>query len=153
MSKRFSFRRFLAWFYGAGAGDVADGAALSPGDAEVTNRFTGRVIRSGAFEFLADTPLGEIRGRLTDPDDEPADGGSISVYLPPECIRLDTTPPEENAFAAFVVRVEAAESGFNVRIITQKGDHLRVRAEEAPPACEPDEVLYAWIFPEDVAGG
>lgn len=125
----------------------------NPVAAPASNRFAGTVIRAGACEFLATTALGEVRGRLADPEAEPADGASITVQIPAACIRMDMTPPEENAFAGRVISCVAEGERFAVRFRTESGVELDVSSEEMPPECESDEMLYAWVFPEDVVGG
>lgn len=134
-------RRLLARFPG--------NPAVSP----ASNRFPGTVIRAGACEFLAITALGEVRGRLADPEAEPADGAAITVRIPAACIRMDVTPPEENAFAGRVISCVAEGERFAVRFRAESGVELDVSSEETPPECEPDELIYAWVFPEDVTGG
>ena len=74
------------------------------------------------------------------------------VLIPANRIRLDTMPPDENAFAGRVVSCVPSGGGFAVSFKTDSGAVLNILAAEAPPACEPDEPLYAWVLPEDVVG-
>jgi hypothetical protein len=151
MKTGFSIKAFFARLYGvrAPAGATPVTAAVFP---EI-NGVPGKIIRSGAFEFLAETPIGEVRGRLADPDREPPEGSPVSIRIPSRCIRIDTVSPEENAFAGRVVSCVPAGASFEVRFETDAGLALHILAGKEPPACEPGELLYAWVFPEDVVGG
>lgn len=117
-----------------------------------TNRLAGKTIRAGAFEFLAETPLGEVRGRLADPEREPQDGALLSISIPAKCIRIDDMPPEENAFAGRIESYVSVGGRFELRFSTDSGVVLNILADEAPPSCAPDESVYAWFFPEDAVG-
>lgn len=157
-----SLKAFFARIYGVRAEPVeaAPVAAPVPTPAPApvraafseTNRLAGKTIRAGAFEFLAETPLGEVRGRLADPEREPQDGALLSISIPAKCIRIDETPPEENGFAGRVESCVPAGGRFELRFSTDSGVVLNILADEEPPSCEPDESVYAWFFPEDAVG-
>jgi hypothetical protein len=145
-----SLKELFAWLYGARgpAGAASPGSEVFP----EKNTFVGKTIRSGAFEFLASAPIGEVRGRLADPEREPPDGAPVFIVIPSKCIRIDTTPPDENAWAGRVVSCAPAGDLFAVRFETDSGVALHILSAEAPPEVEADESLYAWAFPEDVVG-
>lgn len=83
------------------------------------NVFDGTIVSAGAGEFLAETPLGQIHGRLCgtprsavpDAESAPAVGEKIRVFLPPEIFHIDAFPPEENFFALAGARSEIAFDG------------------------------------------
>ena len=98
---------------------------------EVEQAVYGTLIAAGACEFLAETPLGEIRGTWHGKDDAPA-GTSVKIVLPPEIFRLDECPPEENFFR-----------------LSDAGDLDIAAARDF--SGDPEDV-FAWFFPEDAQG-
>lgn len=115
------------------------------------NFITGKVVRCGAGEFLANTSFGEIRGALADPEAEPAEGSSITIMIRPECLRLDEMPPEENAFAGNIVESVFMGDRAELRFRSETGGDLRL-VEQNSRHERSDDTLYAWAFPEDVVG-
>lgn len=113
-------------------------------------RVEGRVIRAGAFEFLAETPVGEVRGRLANPDHEPVAGDVLVIVIPAGAWKLDVMAPDENAFAGelFDADVEGAVSVFR----HGAGLAWQIHGAEVPEGYEPGDVVYAWVFPDDVFG-
>lgn len=91
----------------------------------------GELVAAGACEFVAKTPLGEIRGTWRGDDDAPA-GTRVKIVLPPEIFRIDECPPEENFF-------RLADAGT-----------LRVAAA-ADFSGDPEDA-FVWFFPEDAQG-
>ena len=118
----------------------------------MANLFKGKVLQVGAGEFVAETPLGEVRGALATPAPPPKVGSEITVCIRPECLHLDAMPPEENAFGGKV-----ADSLF-------QGDHslhdfatpcgvvLKVAEFNPRQRVGSKAKLYAWAEPEDVVG-
>lgn len=111
-------------------------------------RVEARVIRAGAFEFLAESSIGELRGRLVDPEYEPAEGALLTVVIPAGAWKVDTMSPEENAFAGELV----GEPGVSLLFRAQGGVSWRIPMAVVPEDYEPGDLVYAWVFPEDVVG-
>jgi ABC-type Fe3+/spermidine/putrescine transport system ATPase subunit len=112
------------------------------------NLLPGTVVRVGAGEAVVATALGEVSGALARPDQPPADGASVVLCLRPESLRIDTHPPEFNAFAGRVADSFFQGELTRHRFQTVAGPVLRVtepnaRSRGPLPA-------YAWIEPEDV---
>lgn len=145
-----SLKELFAWLYGARG--RADAASPMPEVFPEKNTLVGKTIRAGAFEFLAETPLGEVRGRLADPEKEPPDGAPVFIVIPAKCIRIDTMSPDENAWSGRVVSCTPVGESFAVRFETESKFTLYILTAEAPPVVEADESLYAWAFPEDIVG-
>lgn len=116
------------------------------------NLFTGKVLSVGAGEFLAETPLGEVRGALATPATAPPPGSPITICIRPECLRLDTMPPEENAFAGKVVDSLFQGDHALHDFATPSGVVLKVAEFNPRQRVGSKAVVYAWAEPEDVVG-
>lgn len=113
------------------------------------NLVAARVVRCGAGEFFAESPLGELHGALADPEREPEPGATVTVLMRPEHLRVSDMPPEENAFAgAFAGAGRPAGRRF-AAFRTEAGPTLTM-SPPADPAADPDAPLFAWILPEDL---
>jgi len=114
------------------------------------NFIPGKVIRTGGGEAFVSTPIGDIRGSLSDPADEPAIGAEITVLLRPETLSLSQMPPDENAFAGTIGESvyygEVAHYGF------ESNGHTLAISELNPRHLSKREQsgLFAWADPEDV---
>lgn len=143
------------------------------------NVFDGTLVSAGAGEFLAETPLGQIHGRLCgatralvpDAENAPAVGEKIRVFLPPEIFHIDAFPPEENFFAIADARSEIAFDGKlfrrNFSVTPPVGGdsvpdensacvavaaQFRQTLEILAPASDAAPAAFAWFFPEDALG-
>ena len=118
----------------------------------MANLFKGKVLQIGAGEFVASTPLGEVRGALATPSAAPAVGAEIVVCIRPECLHLDTMPPEENAFAGKVVDSLFQGDHALHDFATPSGHTLKVAEFNPRQRVGSKAKLYAWAEPEDVVG-
>jgi len=112
------------------------------------NLLPGTVVRVGAGEAVVATALGEVSGALAQPGSPPAEGAAVVLCLRPESLRIDTHPPEFNAFAGHVAGSLFQGELTRHRFQTAAGPVLRVtepnaRSRGTAPA-------FAWIEPEDV---
>ncbi|MDR0535216.1 MAG: ABC transporter ATP-binding protein [Puniceicoccales bacterium] len=64
------------------------------------NVVEGTLLHAGAGEFVARTPLGDLRGALANPAANPPPGTLLDLLIRPESLHVDAFPPEENAFPA-----------------------------------------------------
>lgn len=119
------------------------------------NVFAGRVRFAGAGEFVAETPLGEVRGALSDASVLPSPGAELDILIRPESLHIDLIPPDENAFAGNVTGGDFLGVTGTLVFQTTGGAHLRV-AELNPRigggGLAGANALYAWVAPEDVTG-
>ncbi|MDR2512978.1 MAG: ABC transporter ATP-binding protein [Puniceicoccales bacterium] len=116
------------------------------------NVFPGTVLHAGAGEFLAETPLGEVRGGLAAGGSVPA-GTGLDLLVRPEAWHLDLMAPEENAFPGKIVGGDFCGAFRNVLFRTEHGVVLRVA--EANPRVGGSAGggnLIAWVEPEEVIG-
>jgi ABC-type Fe3+/spermidine/putrescine transport system ATPase subunit len=119
------------------------------------NVLEGRVRFAGAGEFVAETPLGEVRGALADAGNTPEAGAEITVLIRPESLDLDALPPEENAFAGTVAGGDFLGATGILMFRAEGGGELRVM--ELNPRTGGGGLagrgrIYAWVAPEDVTG-
>lgn len=116
------------------------------------NLLPGQVLRAAAGEFVATTPLGEVRGAWAVPGRAPVEGAAISVCIRPECLRLDSLPPDENAFAGTVVDSLFQGDHAVHDFLTPSG--LKLKVSEANPRRRVGSKakVFAWAEPEDVVG-
>jgi ABC-type Fe3+/spermidine/putrescine transport system ATPase subunit len=112
------------------------------------NLIPGTVVRVGAGEAVVATALGELSGALARPDTPPAEGASVVLCLRPESLRLDTHPPEDNAFAGRVLASHFQGELTRHRFQADAGPVLRVT--EANARARGNLPVFAWIEPEDV---
>lgn len=125
--------------------------------AGIPNLFIGKILGTGAGEFFAETPSGtQIHGKLcgTLPEEIP-EGADVNIFLPPEILRIDAFPPEENFF-------ELGEGGeiffdghLHFREFKLRGNAavLRAAATQRQSLETADTgTPYAWFFPEDALG-
>jgi len=116
------------------------------------NLFRGQVLQVGAGEFVAATPLGEVRGALSRPDRAPAIGAEVVVCIRPECLHLDAMPPDENAFAGKVTDSLFQGDLAVHRFTTPSGKVLQVSELNPRRRVGSKATVYAWAEPEDVVG-
>jgi len=116
------------------------------------NLFPGKVTQVGAGEFVATTPLGEVRGALSRADRVPAIGSDLVVCIRPECLHLDALPPDENAFAGKVTDSLFQGDLAVHRFTTPSGLTLQVSELNPRRRVGSKAVLHAWAEPEDVVG-
>jgi ABC-type Fe3+/spermidine/putrescine transport system ATPase subunit len=116
------------------------------------NLFRGQVLQIGAGEFVATTPLGEVRGALSRPERPPAIGAEVVVCIRPECLHLDAMPPDENAFAGKVTDSLFQGDLAVHRFTTPSGQVLQVSELNPRQRVGSKAVLHAWAEPEDVVG-
>ncbi|MDR1817109.1 MAG: ABC transporter ATP-binding protein [Puniceicoccales bacterium] len=137
------------------------------------NCVAGKVLFAGAGEFIAKTPLGEVRGTLANAAKTPAVGAPLDILIRPESLHIDAFAPDENAFAGSVLgageappaaapaapAVPPSATGFGgatglVLFKTRGGITLRVK--ELNPRVAGGGVsagqMFAWVAPEDVTG-
>jgi iron(III) transport system ATP-binding protein len=116
------------------------------------NLIPGKVLRTGAGEFIAATALGEVRGALARPDTPPADGAPITVCIRPECLRLDFMAPDENAFAGTITD-SLFQGDLSVHeFLTPAGVKLRISEANPRQRLGSKAAVFAWAEPEDVVG-
>ncbi|MDR2982685.1 MAG: ABC transporter ATP-binding protein [Puniceicoccales bacterium] len=117
------------------------------------NLIDGTIIHAGAGEFIAQTKLGEIRGALSDPEENPESGTPIDIAIRPEAIHLDVMAPEENAFQGEITGTEYFGGSAWVYFKTAAGITLRV-VEQNPRTTGSSnfEATCAWVAPEDIIG-
>jgi iron(III) transport system ATP-binding protein len=114
------------------------------------NFIPGTIVRAGGGEALVETPIGAIRGSLSDPLDEPSVGAAIKVLIRPETLSLSPMPPDENAFAGNIgesvyygeVAHYAFETNGQTLAISELNPRHLSKRNQSP--------LYAWVMPEDV---
>lgn len=116
------------------------------------NLLPGKIVHVGAGEFVAETPVGEVRGALATPDSAPGPGGRIVVCIRPECLKLDFMAPDENAFAGAIVAslFQGNVSFHDFR--TQAGAVLKVAEANPRQRVGSKATVFAWAEPEDVVG-
>ncbi len=116
------------------------------------NLLPGKILEIAAGEFVASTALGPVHGALATAEQNFKVGQALTICLRPECLRLDTMAPDENAFAGRVVDTlfqgEIALHDFQ----TTSGPVLRLI--EANPRMRIGSKMahFAWVEPEDVVG-
>jgi ABC-type Fe3+/spermidine/putrescine transport system ATPase subunit len=118
------------------------------------NVVTGEILFAGAGDFVAQTPLGEIRGALAEPSANPSAGAPVDILIRPEALRVDEFAPDENAFAGRVIASEFRGSTGELRFQTTAGTVLRILETNPRGALAAGGVAgtYAWVAPEDVTG-
>lgn len=112
------------------------------------NLVPGTVVRVGAGEAVVATALGELSGALARPDNPPAEGSAVVLCLRPECLRIDSHPPEDNAVAGRVLDSLFQGELTRHRFQTAAGPVLRIT--EANARARGSQPAFAWIEPEDV---
>lgn len=116
------------------------------------NLFRGKVLRTGAGEFIASTALGEVRGALAAPLPEPVEGSEITICIRPECLRLDSLSPDENAFKGKIIE-SVFQGDFSLHQFQTNSGFILKTAEINPRQSAGSKALiYAWAEPEDVVG-
>jgi ABC-type Fe3+/spermidine/putrescine transport system ATPase subunit len=119
------------------------------------NVLEGRVRFAGAGEFIAETPLGEVRGALADAALTPVPDTEITLLIRPESLHLDVLPPEENAFAGMVTGGDFLGAAGVLFFRAEGGVELRVmelNPRTGGGGLAGNGRLYAWVAPEDVTG-
>lgn len=116
------------------------------------NLFKGKIIRTGAGEFIAQTIIGEVRGALASPTLEPADGSDIMICIRPEGLRLDSLPPEENAFSGKIIDSVFQGDVSLHQFKTTSGLVLKTAEINPRQSVGSKSLVYAWAVPEDVVG-
>ncbi|MDR2430331.1 MAG: ABC transporter ATP-binding protein [Puniceicoccales bacterium] len=120
------------------------------------NVLRGKVVHTGAGEFIAETALGEVRGALADGAAGLSAGVALDVLVRPESLHLDVFAPDENAFAGEVTGVEYEGASGSVFFKTAVGG-VTLRVMEGNPRTNTGggaggAPLFAWVAPEDVTG-
>ena len=116
------------------------------------NLFKGKILRTGAGEFMASTAIGEVRGALATPAQEPVEGSEITICIRPECLRLDSLPPEENAFSGKIID-SVFQGDFSLhQFKTDSGVILKTAEINPRQSVGSKALVYAWAEPEDVVG-
>ena len=68
-----------------------------------TNFLAGKVVRTQSGDVVVGTELGELRGKISNPEFKPSAGDAVHLSLNPECIRLKEAPSsEENSFKCHI---------------------------------------------------
>ena len=116
------------------------------------NLLPGKVVQVGAGEFVAETPVGEVRGALATPDSAPGPGGKIVVCIRPECLKLDFMAPDENAFAGAIVASLFQGDVSLHDFKTKEGLVLKVAEANPRQRVGSKATVFAWAEPEDVVG-
>jgi iron(III) transport system ATP-binding protein len=116
------------------------------------NLVPGKVTQVGAGEFVAETPVGEVRGALATPDAPPATGDAITVCIRPECLKLDFMAPDENAFAGEIVASLFQGDVSLHDFKTPEGTVLRIAEANPRQRVGSKAKVFAWAEPEDVVG-
>lgn len=115
------------------------------------NVIEGMALHAGAGEFLAKTPLGEMRGALAAGASVPA-GTALDLLVRPEAWHLDLMAPEENAFPGKIIGGDFCGSFRNVLFQAQSGTVLRIAELNPRTASAGSGALFAWVEPEEVVG-
>jgi ABC-type Fe3+/spermidine/putrescine transport system ATPase subunit len=118
------------------------------------NVIEGILLYAGAGEFIAKTPLGEIRGSLADPAADPKQGVRIDILIRPESLHLDTFPPEENVFSGAILSGDFCGEYSHLCFRSVSGHELRV-ADLNPRvtgSAFAQKDIYLWSLPEDITG-
>jgi len=115
------------------------------------NFFDGTVVRAGAGLVCVKTALGEVQGISADPESDYAEGAGVTVLIRPECIHLDTMPPDENSFSGRVGEAvyygEMAQYSFHAA----EGAALKLFELNPRHVHRPGTSgLHAWVDAEDV---
>ena len=64
-----------------------------------TNFLAGKVVRTQSGDAVIGTELGELRGKISNPNFKPKAGDAVHLSLNPECIRLkEAASSDENSF-------------------------------------------------------
>ena len=116
------------------------------------NLIPGKVTQVGAGEFVAETPIGEVRGALATPDSPPAAGAEVIVCVRPECLKLDFMAPDENAFAGAIVASLFQGDVSLHDFKTKEGRILKVSEANPRQRVGSKATVFAWAEPEDVVG-
>lgn len=116
-----------------------------------SNFLDGTVVRAGAGLVCANTALGELQGIAADPEHDYAEGSPVTVSIRPECIHLDSMPPDENSFSGSVGEAiyygEMAQYSFHAPGgAVLKLFELNPRHVHRPGT----NGLHAWVDAEDV---
>jgi ABC-type Fe3+/spermidine/putrescine transport system ATPase subunit len=116
------------------------------------NLISGKILQVGAGEFVAQTELGEIHGALSPAAQALSVGNPVTICIRPECLKLDTMAPDENAFAGTVID-SLFQGDFALHDFQTKAGIL-LRLAEANPRHRLGSKMayYAWVEPEDVVG-
>lgn len=123
----------------------------------VPNLFIGKILGAGAGEFFAETPSGtQIHGKLCGvlPDEIP-EGSDVNIFLPPEILRIDAFPPEENFFELDEGGEIFFDGHLHFREFKLRGNAAVLRAaatQRQSLETAGDDTPYAWFFPEDALG-
>jgi hypothetical protein len=114
------------------------------------NLISGKILQVGAGEFVAQTELGEIHGALSPAAQALSVGNPVTICIRPECLKLDTMAPDENAFAGTVID-SLFQGDFALHDFQTKAGIL-LRLAEANPRHRLGSKMtyYAWVEPEDV---
>ena len=121
------------------------------------NVLRGRILHTGAGEFIAETALGEVRGTLADASAGLREGAALDVIVRPESLHVDMFAPDENAFAGKVAGVEYEGACGWLFFKTETGG-VTLRIMEVNPRTNTggggagSAPLFAWVAPEDVTG-
>lgn len=116
------------------------------------NLFRGKVLRTGAGEFIASTAIGEVRGALAIPTPEPAEGSEITICIRPECLRLDSFSPDENTFSGKIIE-SVFQGDFSLhQFQTNAGVILKIAEMNPRQSAGSKALVTAWAEPEDVVG-
>lgn len=118
----------------------------------MANLFKGKVLQVGASEFVAETALGEVRGALALPSAPPQVGAEIVVCIRPECLHLDTLPPDENAFGGKIVDSLFQGDHALHDFATPSGVALKVAEFNPRQRVGSKASWFVWAEPEDVVG-
>jgi len=112
------------------------------------NLLPGSIVRVGAGEAVVQCALGEVSGALSRPESPPAEGSSVVLCLRPECLRIDTHPPESNAFAGRITS-SLFQGELTRHLLTTEGGVV-LRITEPNARTRGHAPTFAWIEPEDV---
>jgi len=116
------------------------------------NLIPGKILHLGAGEFVAETALGEIHGALANSAQSLNVGAALTICIRPECLKLDTMAPEENAFAGQVTD-SLFQGDFALHDFqTPSGIVLRLAEPNPRHRLGSKMAYYAWVEPEDVVG-
>ncbi|MDR2844890.1 MAG: ABC transporter ATP-binding protein [Puniceicoccales bacterium] len=119
------------------------------------NVLRGTVLHAGAGEFIATTPIGEVRGALADATATPPPNALLDVLIRPESLHIDAMAPEENAFAGKIEGGSFEGTCGHLLFRTSAGAVLKI-AELNPQtgggSTAGNGATFAWVLPEDVTG-
>ena len=116
----------------------------------VTNIIEGKIVRCGAGEALVKSVIGEFKGVLANPENEPKPGQQVYLSLRPEAFHFSDQRVEENCIKGTIGRATYYGEVAHYRFLS--GNNRLKISELNPRYLSKNQRgnLYAWIDPDDV---